>query len=621
MAAIKIALHKVVVVMLLLSTSASSGVGMNYSLSHFQPYDTHLECSPGFIHNDILNTCECYPSINVKCNGDEAILRFGRCLTYKEGEGTFLGLCISFRVHDRNVTDAVYIRLPRNNTELNDYICGPMNRKGLACRECIDGFSPALTSFGYQCSNCSDAWYGVPLFLFLEFVPITIFYIFVLLSRISITTAPMSSFILFSQLAAHVFTIFVNLTAAIENEHGSTISFFIKLATSLYGIWNLDFFRYVIPPFCISPHLRLYHVFILYYISAFYPLVLIFITWICIQLHSQNKIKPLSWLWNQLKRTCCCVHTGEESKNTIVDVFAAFFLLSYTKLAYSSLYFLLYNNITKNGQNFLVVSAIDHGIEYFNRSHAPIAIFALIIFCGPTVIPVIILSLFPVKAFRSLQQKLKISGHSRAALNHFVERFLSCYKDGLQGGKDMRSFVCLPFLLRLSVFVGFILQSEFLFWVFHFLLFGMCSLFIALVQPYKMLYMNVTDAIILALLSLLGIFYILYLLTDSNVRNIFSVYTLFALYFTFILPLLGCFAYNIARITYKRIPTSWKLWLTTTCCTNSSVTVVAARQENHLQAINQQAQQTPSNGVTTTDLELPDRLVNPCRYEEAINEY
>ena len=41
----------------------------------------------------------------------------------------------------------------------------------LICSECIDGFAPAITSLGYQCSSCTQsAWYGVPLFLVLEFV-------------------------------------------------------------------------------------------------------------------------------------------------------------------------------------------------------------------------------------------------------------------------------------------------------------------------------------------------------------------------------------------------------------------------------------------------------------------
>ena len=99
----------------------------------------------------------------------------------------------------------------------------------------------------------------------------------------------------------------------------------------------MDFFHYLIPPFCISPHLKLLHIFFLYYISAFYPLCLIGITWTCIQLHSRN-FKPLTRLWDIIMTRYSCltkwITASSSSKSTIIDVFATFFLLSYTKLLY-----------------------------------------------------------------------------------------------------------------------------------------------------------------------------------------------------------------------------------------------------------------------------------------------
>ena len=84
--------------------------------------------------------------------------------------------CQTFIFRDQNATviDGMYIQLPDNISKLNDYMCGPMNRKGRVCSECTDGFAPSVTSIGYECSNCTGIWYGVPLYLFLEFVPITV---------------------------------------------------------------------------------------------------------------------------------------------------------------------------------------------------------------------------------------------------------------------------------------------------------------------------------------------------------------------------------------------------------------------------------------------------------------
>ena len=67
--------------------------------------------------------------------------------------------CQYFEPEGYNVTSSQHILLPRNLSQLNDYMCtcGPLNRKGLVCSECADGFGPSVTSFGYKCVNCTDA--------------------------------------------------------------------------------------------------------------------------------------------------------------------------------------------------------------------------------------------------------------------------------------------------------------------------------------------------------------------------------------------------------------------------------------------------------------------------------
>ena len=151
-------------------------IEMQSAVGPLEQENHQLQCLPGFLYNTTLSKCECYPNSNVRCVESEAFLKFGYCMTYQEGEGTFLGFCISFLAYGRNVTDRVYISLPDNITKLNEYMCGPMNRRGIACSECIDGFAPSMTSLGFQCSNCTAGLYGVPMFLFLEIVPLTIYF-------------------------------------------------------------------------------------------------------------------------------------------------------------------------------------------------------------------------------------------------------------------------------------------------------------------------------------------------------------------------------------------------------------------------------------------------------------
>jgi len=53
---------------------------------------------------------------------------------------------------------------------------------------------------------------------------------------------------------------------------------------ALCGLWNLDLFHPIVPPFCVSPSMKNLNAFALEYIEAFYPLILILLTYICIKL-------------------------------------------------------------------------------------------------------------------------------------------------------------------------------------------------------------------------------------------------------------------------------------------------------------------------------------------------
>lgn len=165
-----------------------------------------MNCPPWFHYNSTSEKCKCFHHPDVKvdviCTESEALLNFGSCMTYDNTTRiTSLGQCVSFLVEDRNVSMLRnYIQLPKNLSELNEYMCAPMNRKGRVCSECIDGFGPSVFTYGFQCANYTGAWHGIPVYLLLEFAPITIFYFIILAFQISVTKAPMTGFILYSQL-------------------------------------------------------------------------------------------------------------------------------------------------------------------------------------------------------------------------------------------------------------------------------------------------------------------------------------------------------------------------------------------------------------------------------------
>ena len=131
-----------------------------------------ITCASWYYVDPSTRECKCYSRKNlIQCTDEGTLLRIGYCTTYTENEGLFVARCPYFKVkryaHIQSRKDPQYVILPQNLSQLNDYMCGPMNRKGYLCSECIDGFSPSFTSPDYMlCSNCTASrYYGVPLYV------------------------------------------------------------------------------------------------------------------------------------------------------------------------------------------------------------------------------------------------------------------------------------------------------------------------------------------------------------------------------------------------------------------------------------------------------------------------
>ena len=470
-----------------------------------------IECPPWFFYNTETKTCKCYsnPTIDhiVRCTEKEVLLKLGYCMTYEEKSGFSVNLCDSM-IKSLNITKYNYIRLPSNVSDLNDYMCGPMNRQGPMCGQCNDGFGLAVFSIGNPCTNCTGIWYGVPLYLIIEFVPITIFYFIIILFHVNVTSAPMVAFILFSQIAVSAFSTLISNRLIFST---SVTYRFVNILISFYGIWNLDFFRFIMPPFCVSPLLKPIHITFLYFISAIYPLCLIIMTWTCIHLYSRN-FKPIVWLWNKLiQKFCNCFSTNWSATNKVIDAFATFFLLSYTKLALTSLRTLNYYGITyyvNMNQSLYQIPYVkpDPTMKYFGKEHLPFAITSIFIVLF-VVLPIpLLLALYPIESIRAILFKCPIGSRTAAAINIFVQKFYNCYRDKTDGGRDMRSLVSMYFFLRVLNYLvtanQIPLNVSFSIALFIYLA---CSILIALVRPYRQTYMNIADTLILTNLALLSL--------------------------------------------------------------------------------------------------------------------
>lgn len=166
-------------------------------------------------------------------------------MTYNESSDTVaLEKCPYFDVGRHEVLTVLYnivtslnIKIPENLLELNDFMCGPLNRTGFLCKDCIDGFGVSYTSLDYQCCNCSNVWYGIPLYLAIEFLPATILFLIILISNVHVTSAPLTCFVMCVQL----------FTVDIASDRSHPLQMIIPVikhrrafntVLEFFGIWN-----------------------------------------------------------------------------------------------------------------------------------------------------------------------------------------------------------------------------------------------------------------------------------------------------------------------------------------------------------------------------------------------
>ena len=484
---------------------------------------SHQECAPWYYYNPgpINPGCKRYTDgqynsrllkDKVRYTCEAAQLRISYCSTHEEGKGIFLSRCHYFQLDGHNVSDAEagYIKLPEKTSELNDYMCRSMNRKGHLCSECLEGFGPSFTSTGYACSNCTNTRYGIFLYVVVEFLPVTVFYLTILIFRMNLTSSPMTCFVFYSQMIMSTASITRNSQAiqlSIQSRHAE------QLLHSLYSMWNSDFIRYIVPPFCISNKLSHTHIVLLDFISVLYPVCLTIVTWICVELHDHN-FRPLVFLWRPLHRWYVRLQRGWDTKRDIIDVFSAFLILSHSKLIFQSVALMYCRMVVKaESKSYRLhveyTSGLDSRIDCGSPKHLLFAIpasLSLII----ALLPVLLLVLYPFKPFRVFLTKCRLD---LIGISIFVDKFHCCYRDGTDGGRDMRSFSGLYFLMRYLVCLSLVSHNLPIFSSLSIatFLYVASAVFIALIKPYKKTYMNVLDTVLLLFLALL-----IQLLSSSN---------------------------------------------------------------------------------------------------------
>ena len=478
-------------------------------------------CPSWFIPiNNSSDRCKCGEPIHrpgrvVLCdpNTNQILVWITYCMDYnKDKDEVFVGECPF--INKIGKVQRLYVKFPQNVSELNPFLCSGLNRTGVLCSQCQEGLGTAIFSYSMQCLPCMSSGLGWTLYVFLATFPTTIFFLVVLIFQCHcITSGPMNFYIIVSQIIVSNLNSRPSLVNLLAN--GSPISFILMVLLTICGIWNLDFFRYLIPPFCVSDQISPLHVITLEYFVAFYPLLLTITVYICIQLHARD-CQVIVCLCRVFCKcfSSCRQRWGRQwdPSASLVHTFAAFLLLSYSKILIVSLQLLSYTQLhLPSGGTISPPLRVLHNpsLEWFGEKHLPFALPAIFILCTFVFLPALFLLLYPMKIF---QKCLGCCGRRLLALHAFADVLQGCYKNGTNGTRDCRYFAGLYLVLRIVLLPAVYGGSIFGFYDYMVLTVPLvtASLLFLLFRPYKnSSWLNIWDSFAFSLYAFV-VFCIMY---------------------------------------------------------------------------------------------------------------
>ena len=402
------------------------------------------------------------------------------------------------------------IILPQNNSKqgLQDVVCAGSDRKGLLCGECIERKGIAVNFNGIRpvCISCEEGLsnVGVLIWILSEWVPMLAFMFILMLFNIDLVSGRFNSFLLFAQLLALS-------TIRGDAELGPVHNAFVRIYQFVYGMWNLDFFGVLLPPYCLAPNanLTLLQTLLLHYSIGLFPLT-VAITLTVLERSAEK--------WICCHRVDQCLRRMRRWKAKYSDgmsydrALPAFVILGFTRFLVSSTYILVHHTITGEDGERKVVVWWQGSVPYGSMQHIAYFIPAIVILLVFVLLPSFLLLTLPivpqlfgrliiaVPPLRKLQriQTFCSNVYTDRWVYHFINVFQGCYKERF---RSFSSLYLIHRIIHLLVAV-FIPRAEDALRIQIFLVVALL-LFIATLQPYNSRELNTLDAAILGNLALI----------------------------------------------------------------------------------------------------------------------
>ena len=373
--------------------------------------------------------------------------------------------------------------------------CSRFNRKGKFCGQCENNTAYPAYSFSLKCVHCESegSWKNIVRYVAVAYGLLSVFLLLIMALSVSVNSAPLLGFIFVAQISTMPFQMRIGIGMIEAGNIHQYQAVGIRVLGTIYGIWNLDFFRSVFHPFCIHPHLTTIHIMCLDYIIASYPCVLILLTYTTIEFYSRG-YRICCW-WRPFH--CCFARLKNKMniKTTLVDAFGTIFSLSYSKTLSTTVDILAVTktwNRKGESEGYSLYYAATDEINYL------IVALAVSLFLVFNVLPIIFLLLYSLKQPPQQENPNEVRGFFHPLLN----TLLALYRDGRDGGLNCRFFCIVYLIARIVIFGALMLTPNTFLQLVAALILLATGMLVAVIKPYKSNVYNTVDTVLMLSLAL-----------------------------------------------------------------------------------------------------------------------
>ena len=382
-------------------------------------------------------------------------------------------------------------------------MCKSSNRTGTLCGRCLPDHYPLAYSFNMTCIPCPHARWNWFKYIMAAYLPLTLFYFAVIFFKINTTSCRLFAVVFYCQTITMPFTarsLFFEIVVRASHNYFTSAKIFF----SLYGIWNLDFFRPFYTDLCLG--IGILPTLALDYVIAVYPLLLMMITYLMITLYDRN-CRVIVIMWRPFRSLFAFFRINLGIRTSLIDAFATFFFLSNVKFLSVSFDFLIPTTVYQlhpDHYNHTLGLYYAGDIKYLGKEHLPYAILAIVVLSCCFLLPVTILALYPFKFF---QEFINLFPCRWYILHTFVDPFYAMYKNGTQPGtKDFRWCASVFFLLRMCQYLVYSIESDkIVYTVLITAIFILFIILISLLHPFAVSRYNIYNIVFLQFLLLFAL--------------------------------------------------------------------------------------------------------------------